>query len=194
MTQRSDSRAEAGPAWWCARARLAYTCLCGARSRSVRDGQAMQGHLPPPRVRVVAVGCVRRVGAHRPKHIHWLDYSVTLHVAPAARPAGSRCQVVLHSAALSATAAAYQDGRHTRLWWMWMWMQIPDYQREIADAEPFAWGGGMLGRQLAPKRQSQHEELASGRQRQEKQQDVRVQKYIDQTNYILHGRYVCRGR
>lgn len=77
-------------------------------------------------------------------------------MAPAARPAGSRCQVVLHSAALSATAAAYQDGRHARLWWMWMWMwmQIPEREREIADAEPLllglrAYGGGMLGRQLA---------------------------------------------
>lgn len=166
MTQRSDSRAEAGPAWWCARARLAYTCLClcGARSRSVRDGQAMQGHLPPPRVRVVAVGCVRRVGAHRPKHIHWLDYSVTLHVAPAARPAGSRYQVVLHSAALSATAAAYQDGRHTRLWWMWMWMQIPE--REILQMQSLCclgciWWGHVRPPTCTPKRQSQHEELAS---------------------------------
>lgn len=155
MTQRSDSRAEAGPAWWCARARLAYTCLCGARSRSVRDGQAMQGHLPPPRVRVVAVGCVRRVGAHRPKHIHWLDYSVTLHVAPAARPAGSRCQVVLHSAALRSLPPPLhiktEDTRGSGGCGCGCGCR---YQRERfcrcrAFAAWAAYGGGMLGRQLA---------------------------------------------
>lgn len=108
----------------------------------------MQGHLPPPRVRVVAVGCVRRVGAHRPKHIHWLDYSVTLHVAPAApgRPAaGARWSSTPLRSALCHRRCISRRKTRAALVDVDVDVDADTRERDFADAEPLLLGLHMVG-------------------------------------------------
>jgi hypothetical protein len=106
------------------------------------------GISPLPRTRRCCRLCVRRVGAHRPKHIHWLDYSVTLHVARSRRGA----PLLIVTPLLRSLPPPLQiktDGRHVHA----ALVDVDaDTRERFCRCRAFAWaayGGGMLGRQLA---------------------------------------------